>query len=95
MFLLMTRHREVQVSCNLYVLHRHLDTQKHEEYGRCFADDILKWIFSKENMIILIEISLKFVHDGPINNNSSLAMCWHRLSRNLIIIFNTIVWNVF
>ena len=36
--------------------------------GRHFPDDIFKWIFLNENVWILIEISLKFVPKGQINN---------------------------
>ena len=35
---------------------------------RHFADDIFKCIFLNENASIAIEISLKFVPKGPINN---------------------------
>ena len=44
------------------------------------ADDIFKWIFLNENVIILIEISLKSVPKGPINNIPALVqiMAWRR-----------------
>ena len=47
---------------------------------RHFADDILKRIFLNENVRISIEISLKFVPRGPINNIPSLVqiMAWRR-----------------
>ena len=35
--------------------------------GRYFPDDIFKWIFLNENVLISIKISLKFVPKGPIN----------------------------
>ena len=41
--------------------------------GRHFADDIFKRIFLNENVWIPIEISLKFVPEGPINNNAALV----------------------
>ena len=44
--------------------------------GRNFADDIFKCIFFNENCFILIEISLKFVAKGPINNISALVRRW-------------------
>ena len=49
--------------------------------GRHFPDDILKWIFLNENAWILIEISLKIVPRGPINNIPALVqvMAWHRI----------------
>ena len=40
--------------------------------GRHFADDIVKYIFLNENAWILIEISLKFVSKGPVNNIPAL-----------------------
>ena len=44
------------------------------------ADDIFKRIFLNENIRISIQISLKFVPKGPIDNNSALVqgMAWHR-----------------
>ena len=41
--------------------------------GRHFADDILKCIFLDENVRIPIEISLKFVPNGPIHNILALV----------------------
>ena len=48
--------------------------------GHHFPDDIFKWIFSNENIWILIKISLKFVPMGPINNILALVliMAWRR-----------------
>ena len=43
------------------------------ENGRHFADDIFKSIFLNENFWIRIEISLKFVPKGPINNIPALV----------------------
>ena len=47
---------------------------------RPFADDIFKCIFLNENVWISIEISLKFVPKGPINNIPALVqiMAWRR-----------------
>ena len=44
------------------------------------ADDNLKCIFVNENDRILIQISLKFVPKGPINNKAALVrvMAWRR-----------------
>ena len=44
------------------------------------ADDIFKWIFLNENVIISIEKSLKSVPKGPINNIPALVqiMAWRR-----------------
>ena len=46
-----------------------------------FSDDILKYIFFNENIWISINISLKFVPKGPINNNLALVqiMAWRLL----------------
>ena len=48
--------------------------------GSHFADDIFKPISLNENAIISIEISLKFVPNGPNNNIPALVkiMAWHR-----------------
>ena len=48
--------------------------------GRHFPDDILKCILLNENIWILIEISLKFVPKGPINNIPALVqiMAWRQ-----------------
>ena len=41
--------------------------------ARHFADDNFKCIFVNEKFCILIEISLKFVPKGPIDNNLLLV----------------------
>ena len=41
--------------------------------GRHFADDIFRCIFVNEKFCILINIILKFVSVGPIDNNPSLV----------------------
>ena len=58
-------------------------TLRPRQNGRNFSD-IFKWIFLNENVWILIEISLKFVRRGPINNTPALVpiMAWHRLGVN-------------
>ena len=57
-----------------------LDTLRPRQNGCHFADDSFKCIFLNENAWISIEISLKFVPKGPINNISSLVqiMAWRR-----------------
>ena len=57
-----------------------LNTLRPRQNGRHFADDTFKHIFVKENVWILIEISLKFVPEGPINNIPALVqiMAWCR-----------------
>ena len=43
-----------------------------EHNGWHFADNTFKCIFLTENYQILIEISVKYVRKGPIDNESSL-----------------------
>ena len=43
------------------------------QIGRHFVDDIWKCIFLNENVWIPIEISLKFVPKGPIDNIPALV----------------------
>ena len=54
--------------------------------GRHFPDDVFKWIFLNENVLILIKISLKFVSKGLINNIASLVqiMAWYRPGDKLL-----------
>ena len=55
-------------------------TLRPRQNGRHFADDIFKCIFLNENVWIPIEISLKFVPHGSINNIPGLVqiMAWRR-----------------
>ena len=48
------------------------------------ADNIFKCIFMNEKLRILIQISLKFVPKGPIDNMSALVqvMAWRRRGDN-------------
>ena len=57
-----------------------LNTLRPRQNRRHFADDMFKCIFLNENVWIPIEISLKFVPKGSINNNPSLfqIMAWRR-----------------
>ena len=57
-----------------------INTLRPRQNGRHFADDIFKWIFLNKNVWIPIEISLKFVPQGPINNIPALVqiMAWRR-----------------
>ena len=56
------------------------NTLRPRQNDRHFPDDIFKWIFLNENTWISINISLKLVPTGPINNISTLvqAMAWRR-----------------
>ena len=46
---------------------------KAETNGRHFLDDIFKWIFLNENVLISIKISLKFFPKGQIINIPALV----------------------
>ena len=56
------------------------NTLRPRQNGRHFADDNFKHIFLNENARISIEISLKFVPKGPMNNIPALVqiMAWRR-----------------
>ena len=58
-----------------------VNTLRPRQDGRHFPDDSFKWIFLNENVWISIEVSLKFVPKGSINNFPALVqiMAW-RLS---------------
>ena len=55
-----------------------LNTLRPREIGRHFADNIFKWIFLNKNVWISINISLKFVPRGSINDIPTLVqvMAW-------------------
>ena len=78
---------KIQGYCNLstwsiYRTFRYLmfNTLKLRQNGRRFADDTFKCTFLNENVRISIKISLKFVPNGPINNNPALVqiMAWRQ-----------------
>ena len=52
-----------------------------DKMAAILADDIFRCIFMNEKFCILIEISLKFVPKGPINNNPALVqlMAWRQI----------------
>ena len=54
------------------------NTLRLRQNGCHFPDEIFKCIFLNENVWVLIEISLKFVPNGPINNIPALIqiMAW-------------------
>ena len=58
----------------------HIITLKPRQNGRHFPDDIFKCIFLNENVWISIQIPVKFVPHGPINNMQALfqIMAWRR-----------------
>ena len=57
-----------------------INTLRPRQDGRYFPDDIFKWIFSNENVWISINISVKFVPKGPVDNIPALGqiMAWRR-----------------
>ena len=57
-----------------------LNTLRPRQYGRRFADDVFKCIFSNENIWISLKILLKFVPKVPINNIPALIqiLAWRR-----------------
>ena len=60
--------------------HMAITHMKPEQNGWHLTDDTFKHILLNKNYCILIEISLKFVPKGPIDNNSALVevMAWCR-----------------
>ena len=52
-----------------------------EQNGRRFAADVFRCIFVNEKFCILVEISLKFVSYGPIDNNTGFVqiVAWRRI----------------
>ena len=65
--------------CQLWMQY-YFNTLRPRQNGRHFADDTFKHIFLNENVLISIEISLKFVPKGPVNNMRALVqiMAWRR-----------------
>ena len=60
--------------------------------GRHFADNIFRSIFMNEKFWILIKISLKFVSQGPIENNPASVdiMTWRLIGNKPLLIFGAI-----
>ena len=69
-----------KVSCRWTIYFLIHSSNPPEQNGRHFADDIFKCIFKNKNLCILIQISLKFVPMGPIDNNAAFVqlMAWRR-----------------
>ena len=57
-----------------------VNTLRPRQNGRHFADDMFKCISLNKNVWISIEISLKFVPKGSVNNNPALfqILAWLR-----------------
>ena len=73
-----------------------INTLRPRQNSLRLPDDIFKWIFLNENVWISIEIPLKFVPTGPINNIPALVqiMAWRRsgdkpLSEPMVVCFLT------
>ena len=80
LFIQMTQHRGViwRLTLSSSVVHSHFNTLRPRQNGRHFTDDTFEHIFFNENVWISIEIPLKFVPKGPINNIPALVkiMAW-------------------
>ena len=61
-------------------LNQLFDTLRPRPNGQYFVDDIFKGISWNENVWIVVDISLKFIREGPTDNKSSLVrkMTRHR-----------------
>ena len=59
-------------------LAKEINTLRPRQNGCHFPDDIFKCFFLNENVSIAIEISLKFVPKGPINNIPALVQIMAR-----------------
>ena len=70
-----TFHMILHEVCGIYI-----NSLRPRRNRRHFADDTFKYIFFNENVIVSVEISLKFVPKGPINNIPTLVqiMAWRR-----------------
>ena len=63
-----------------WYIYASLNSSPPGQNGCHFADDIFKCIFMNEKFSILIQISLKFVPTGPIENKPAVVqiMAWRR-----------------
>ena len=68
----------IRFTAHIYITGSHLMRPK--QNGHRFPDDIFKLIFFSENVWSSIQISLKFIPTGPINNVPALdqIMAWRR-----------------
>ena len=65
---------------DLIIVSQSFNSSPPGQNGRHFTDNIFNYIFMNENIIILMQISLKFAPMGPIDNKSALVQvtAWHR-----------------
>ena len=70
----------IKISSNVILEGQIINTLRPRSSRRNFADDMFKCISLIENVSIPIQISLKFVPTGPINNIPALVqiMAWRR-----------------
>ena len=73
-------HEILRLHCICLITSAAVNTLRRRQNGCHFADDIFNCIFSNENVWISINISVKFVPRGQINNIPSLVqiMAWRR-----------------
>ena len=57
----------------MYLTHLCGNSSPPEQNGRHFTDDIFKYISTNEKFCISIQISLKFIPRGPIDNKSAMV----------------------
>ena len=74
------KHTEAYFQSPKDVIPSIINTLRPRQNGRHLADDMFECIFLDENVWILIDISLKFVPKGSINNDPALfqIMAWCR-----------------
>ena len=67
-------------SCNTAGFTRRVNSSFSGQNDRHFTDDIFKYIFLNENILISIEMSLKFIPSGPTSDIPALVqiMTWRR-----------------
>ena len=65
---------------NMIGIKQGINTLRARQNGWHFPDDIYKWIFLNESVLIVNTIWLYFVPKGPIDNNTELIqiMAWHQ-----------------
>ena len=81
----------------MFLFEECFNTLRPRQNGRHFADDIFKCIFLNENIWISIQISLKFVPKGPINNIPALVqiMAWRRLGDKPLSEPMIVYWRIY
>ena len=63
-----------------------VNTLSPRQNDRQFADDIFKCIFVNEKVCIFIQMSMKYVPNGPVNNKLLVQiMAWRRLGHNSMV----------